>query len=303
MSRPSFLPTLVILSCATIWGSTWLAIKYGLDTLPPFLFASVRFAVAFVFLALWMGLQRVRWPRTAGDWRVMFVLGIILGVDYALVFWGEQFIESGIAAVLFSTMPFFVIVLSRFLLPDQPVTSLQVVGILFSFGGVVLIFFRDVRLTSDSVWGDAAMIGAAAFSALLSVYAKKHATGIHPVANTTVQVLLATLILLALGAVAENPDEFRISSSGWIAIVYLGLFGSAVAFVLYMWVIQKVSAVEASIIPVVSPLIAVLIGWATRDEALSSNVWMGGTLIVAGILFVNILPQIRHSMRTSKEAA
>ncbi len=289
-----YLPTIGILVCSMIWGSTWLAIKFGLDTLPPFLFAAIRFALACGFLLIWMKIQKLSFPRDAHTWKVMTVLGLVLGLDYALVFWGEQFIESGIAAVLFSTMPFFVAGFGRGMIPGHSVTRVQGIGILMSFGGVIVVFLRNVTQSHGFAWGDLAMIGAAACGAFISVYAKQHAHHIHSVTVSTVQVFVCAMVLLVLGLVTEDIGHLRITTGGWLAILYLAVFGSAIAFALYMWVIKKVSPVEASIVPVVSPLIAVLLGWLIRDEPLGWNALVGGTLIVGGVFLVNLLPHLRH---------
>jgi drug/metabolite transporter (DMT)-like permease len=300
-----YLPTIGILICSLIWGSTWLAIKFGLDTLPPFLFAAIRFAIAFGCLFVWMKVQRLKFPSDGHTWKVMTVLGAVLGLDYALVFWGEQFIDSGIAAVLFSTMPFFVIAFGRIMIPGHAVTRFQTVGITLSFAGVVVVFLRNLADAEHFIWGDLAMIGASSCGAFISVYAKKHAGHIHPVTVTTAQIAVCTMVLTAAGLAAEDPTALRWTWEGWMAILYLALFGSAMAFVLYMWVIKKVSPVEASIVPVVSPLVAVLLGWLMRAEPISWNVLAGGTMIVAGVFFVNILPQwqLPAQLDTQREAA
>jgi len=303
MSR--YLPTIGILICSVIWGSTWLAIKFGLDTLPPFLFAAIRFALAFGFLVLWMKIQKLSFPRDRQSWKVMIILGLVLGLDYALVFWGEQFINSGIAAVLFSTMPFFVVAFGRGMLPGHAVTRPQGFGILLSFGGVIVVFLRNLTEAGHFMWGDLAMIGAASCGAFISVYAKKHAHHIHSVTVSTVQVLVCSVVLFSMGLTTEDVGHLNITIGGWLAILYLAVFGSAIAFALYMWVIKKVSPVEASIVPVVSPLIAVVLGWFVRGESLGWNVLVGGTMIVAGVFFVNILPQLRQTGRLepAREAA
>src|SRR5436190_9280216 len=106
--KRTYLPSLAILLCTLIWGSTWLAIKIGLETLPPFLFAGMRFTIATILLYLFMRIQRIPFPKDRFSWKVMLVLGFYQMLDYALVFWGEQYIDSAMAAILFATMPFFV---------------------------------------------------------------------------------------------------------------------------------------------------------------------------------------------------
>jgi drug/metabolite transporter (DMT)-like permease len=127
-----------------VWGSTWLAIKVGLEYLPPFLFAGMRFATATVALLLLMKLMHAHMPRDRSSWSLMLFLGVFqITVPYGLVFWGEQYISSGLSAVLFATLPFFVSVFAHFFVGER-LTKLKVVGVFASFMGLVAIFWRDI---------------------------------------------------------------------------------------------------------------------------------------------------------------
>ena len=141
-SRPIAMAVLTLL--VFIWGSTWLVIKIGLETLPPFWFAGLRFTLATGVLYLFARWRGLRFPREWQVWKVMITLGLCELISYAAVFWGEQFIGSALAAVLFSTMPFIVIVLNYFFLKEFAIRVHQVIGIAISFIGVVLIFREDI---------------------------------------------------------------------------------------------------------------------------------------------------------------
>lgn len=219
----------------------------------------------------------------------MLFLGFFQMLDYAFVFWGEQFIDSAIGAILFATMPFFVVLLSYFMLKEHNITLIKIIGLTVSFIGVVIIFIKDILDSKNSVLGDISIILAAVCGAIISVYAKKHANEINAVTNTTVQMVMCAILLSTVGLVSEKTTEVNFTTSGILAIIYLSIVGSAVAFVLYMWVIKKVSAVEASIIPVVTPIIAVFLGWLVRGEKLGLNALIGCGFILVGIYLVNIL--------------
>ncbi len=289
MQNKSFLPTVVIVICSVIWGSTWLAIKIGLEHLPPFLFAGMRFILASALLYGFMRIQKINFPRNKYAWKTMLFLGFFQMLDYAFVFWGEQFIDSAIGAILFATMPFFVVLLSYFMLKEHNITLIKIIGLTVSFIGVVIIFIKDILDSKNSVLGDISIILAAVCGAIISVYAKKHANEINAVTNTTVQMVMCAILLSTVGLVSEKTTEVNFTTSGILAIIYLSIVGSAVAFVLYMWVIKKVSAVEASIIPVVTPIIAVFLGWLVRGEKLGLNALIGCGFILVGIYLVNIL--------------
>jgi len=287
-SHKHYWPHIAIAICTLIWGSTWLAIKIGLEDLPPFLFAGIRFVIASVLLLALMFFQRIRFPRDRHSWHVMLFLGFFQMLDYAFVFWGEQYIDSGIGAIIFATMPFFVIILGYLWLAEHKITGVKIFGTVVSFAGVTVVFLRDIHHIGTSWMGDVSIILAALCGAVISVYAKKHADGIHPVVNVTVQMVICAVCLLAAGLLTEDTSRLHWTPQSVASIFYLGVFGSAVAFVVYMWVIKKVSVVEAAIIPVATPLVAVILGWLVRGEALTVRAMIGCVLILIGVYFVNV---------------
>lgn len=289
MAQKSYLPALVIAILCVIWGSTWIAIKFGLEDLPPFLFAGMRFTLATALLVVFMKIQRIRFPADRRTWKIMLVLGVFQAIDYAAVFWAEQYIDSAVAAILFATMPFFVAMFSYFMLDDHRITWTQLTGITVSFIGVFFIFLRDVGHSRNSVAGDLVILVGSMSGAFISVYAKKHANDIHPVTNTTVQLGFAAASLTLIGLLAEDFRAFHVTPESLGAIVYLAMVGSAVAFVLYMWVIKKTTVMQASVITLCTPIVAILLGWFWRDEDLGGNVLIGTVLILTGVYVVNIL--------------
>ncbi len=289
MAQKSYLPALVIAILCVIWGSTWIAIKFGLEDLPPFLFAGMRFTLATALLVVFMKIQRIRFPADRRTWKIMLVLGVFQAIDYAAVFWAEQYIDSAVAAILFATMPFFVAMFSYFMLDDHRITWTQLTGITVSFIGVFFIFLRDVGHSRNSVAGDLVILVGSMSGAFISVYAKKHANHIHPVTNTTVQLGFAAASLTLIGLMAEDLGAFHVTPESLGAITYLAIVGSAVAFVLYMWVIKKTTVMQASVITLCTPIVAILLGWFWRHEDLGGNVLIGTILILTGVYVVNIL--------------
>lgn len=287
--KKSYWPTLVIFFLSFIWGSTWVAIQFGLESLPPFMFASMRFIVATVLVYIVMLVQKIPFPKDRYTWKVMIVIGIFQALDYMFVFWGEQYINAGLGAILFATMPFFVVIFNYFMAAKHEMTWVQIAGISVSFIGVVFIFGDDLSFTDKSIWGGLSMIFAAMSGAYMSVYAKLYSNHINPVANTFVQMLVSALGLGFLSLAFEPMQSFKLTLSGILAVLYLAGFGSALAFILYMWVIKKVSVIEASIIPLTTPIAAVVLGWLMRNEKFGMNVLTGGLLILAGVYMINVL--------------
>ncbi len=284
-------PLTAIAICTIIWGSTWLVIKIGLESWPPFWFAGFRFWVATALLLIMMRVKKASFPRDAKSWKIMSVIGLFHMLDYAFVFWGEQFIASAMGAILFGTMPFFVAVLGYFMLDEHHITRTKLSGVVLSFVGVVIIFGTDIVITENSWVGDLAIILASFFGAVIAVYVKKHANEISVFANTTVSMFYCAVSLTLLALVTEDFNAIRWTPTGIFMMLYLAVVGSAIAFVLYIWVIKKVSVLESSIIPVATPVIAVMLGWIVLDEKLGLHSWIGMAFILAGVYFVNIYKQ------------
>ncbi len=284
----------VWLLLSAIWGSTWLFIKVGLDDLPPFSFAGMRFAVAVVPLALIVILRRTPFPRAPRDWALMVWTGLVIFAGtYGLVFWAEQYISSGLAALLFATFPLFGLVAAHRSLPAERMTVLRVSGVLLGIVGVGLVL--STQLGADgplALWGSAAIVLAALGAAYAHVAIKRHAGHIDPAALTLVQMLAGMVPLLALGvALEDNPFALRWTATAVFSLLYLALVGSALAFVLLYWLIKHMDVTKTMLITLVTPLIAVLLGIVILDEALTWRTTTGGLAIMAGLALTVFSPQ------------
>ena len=160
MSR---LPLLVWLSLCAIWGSTWLGIKLGLRDLPPITFAGIRFALAALLLGAIVLIRRIRQPLTARDWRLLAYTGFLtITVNYALVFWGEQYISSGLAALLSATVPLFGLPLAHWYLASEPISWAKIAGILLGLVGVAIVFSGELGVGGPlALWASVGIIVAA----------------------------------------------------------------------------------------------------------------------------------------------
>ena len=155
-----FRAAFVWLLLSLVWGSTWLFIKLGLTDLPPLSFAGIRFAVAIVPLAVLVAVRRPRAPRRAGDWGFMAVTGFMtFSITYGLVFWGEQYISSGLAALLFATFPLFGLVIAHAYVPAEPITPRKVLGVILGIGGVGIVLSNQLTAIGvTALWGSAAVV-------------------------------------------------------------------------------------------------------------------------------------------------
>jgi drug/metabolite transporter (DMT)-like permease len=217
----------------------------------------------------------------------MLFLGIFqLTIPYGLVFWGEQYISSGLAAVLFATLPFFVVVFAH-LLVDEKLTKVKAVGIVASFGGLVAIFWRDIVAQSVAAqapfFGGIAVVGSTASAALANVVAKRYANKIDPSANVLVQSATCSVVLSTLGLLTESklPMDFTFVSVGMI--LFLGIVGSALAFVGLYWLLTQTTATNTSLLAFTTPILALLLGWLALGEVPAPSVGLGSVLILTGV--------------------
>ncbi len=279
-----------------IWSSTWVAIKIGLEDCPPLLGAGIRFAVAGLVLLVIAALQR----RPLGtDWLLAGVLALApFAFAYGLVYWGEQYVPSGLAAVLFGIMPLYTALLAGVLLPNEPLRAPLLLGVLIGIGGLSLAFLESVELGSDK-----AAIGAAALAlsplgaAVGSVSQKRRAAELDAVVLNGWAMLVGGLLLLLISALGENWGEAAWSAESVGSIVYLALFGSAVAFVTLTVLLRHISAQAVSFLTMLLPFGALVFGATLYDEPITARALAGAALVATGLLIA------QRSRRQPKECA
>jgi drug/metabolite transporter (DMT)-like permease len=272
-----------------IWGSTWLFIKLGLADLPPLTFAGLRFLFASLILVGLILARGVRWPRRSRDWLVIAIVGLLqFSLNYGLVFWGEQRISSGLAAVLQSTFPAFGLVIAHFYLPGERMTARKVVGVLLGFTGVAIVFSQQLSFTGQSAFlGSIALVLSAFFGSYGNVLVKAYGTQIDPFVLAAGQMICGFPPLLALGIATEgNPFRFHWTGRAIVALAYLIVIGSVVAFTLYYWLVRQMDVVNTMLIALITPVIAVLLGMIVLHEQLNWRLFAGAACIISGIGFI-----------------
>ena len=278
--------TLVWILLGLIWGSTWLFIKLGLEDLPPLTFAGIRFLVASIPLLLLLLARRRFMPRRPRDWGIMVATGIAtFSICYGLVFWGENHIPVGLTSVLYTTQPLFGLFLAHVLLRDEPITMRRLGGVLLGIGGVVLLFSHQLSAKDPlALAGMCAILASALAAAVAAVVIKRWGTTIDPIWLACVQMVAGFIPLLVLGVALEgNPFRFHWTPMAWTALLYLSLIGSALPFVLYYWLLQRMEATRVQLIALACPIVAVFLGWIVLHETQSWRTALGATGVLAGL--------------------
>src|SRR5215207_6495082 len=280
---------LVWLVLCGIWGSTWLFIKLGLADLPPISFAGIRFVIACLILFSIIRIRGIQLPRARADWILLSATGILsFGLNYGLIFWGEQYISSGLAALLQATIPAFALVFAHFHLPGERLTWARIGGVVLGVCGVAVVFSNQLAVAGrQALAGCVALILSAAFAAYSNVLVKAHGKNLNPAILTAGQMFFGLLLLLAVGIPLEgNPFRFHWTPMAVIALLYLAVVGSVIAFLLYYWLILNMDVTKSMLIALVTPVVAVILGMIVLNEEFGWRTLAGGAMIILGIAFI-----------------
>ncbi|HVG34698.1 MAG TPA: EamA family transporter [Pyrinomonadaceae bacterium] len=282
--------------CA-IWGSTWLFIKIGLQYLPPVTFAGIRFVIASLILLLIVFIRHRPIPRRRADWLLIAVTGVqAFAINYGLIFWGEQHISSGLAALLQTTIPAFGLVIAHVHLPSERMTFTKVFGVILGIAGVGIIFSNQLSSEGPlALWGSAAIVTGAFSAAYANVLVKARGGHLDPAMLASGQMFFGLIPLLIVGISTEgNPLYFHWTGMAVVALLYLVLIGSVIAFLLYYWLVRNMDVTKTMLIALVTPLFAVTLGMIVLDERLSWRTLLGGACIMSGIGLI-VLRRIKES--------
>ncbi|MEW6061201.1 MAG: EamA family transporter [Bacteroidota bacterium] len=274
----------------TIWGSTWLVIKVGLETMTPLLSAGLRFAVAGVVLFGIIRLRNIVIPWNSKTAAFFITVSLTsFSVPFALVYWGEQHVSSGLTSILFAVFPFCVAIMSFLMLPNEKLTLAKIAGIILGFSGVVVIFLNDVRFGTgtEQVLGMAAIVCSALIQAFSAVLIKKHAHDLSPFVVSFIPMSFAGIFLTVGGLLFENLSVVQFTPAAIFSILFLAVFGSVTTFVSYFWLLKRVEVVLLSLTSFITPIIAVLLGVIILNESVSSHLLLGSSLVLGGILAAN----------------
>jgi drug/metabolite transporter (DMT)-like permease len=289
MKNDRILTWLGFIIISTVWGSTWLAIKIGLQTVPPFLAAGFRFVVASAVLYGIIRARRLKIASTPDARKVYFALGVLsFAIPFALAYWGQQFIPSGLGSILFCAFPLCVALFSHFILVNERLDAFKAVGTLLGFVGILVIFSPDLTLTDSSAYvGMAAVLLSAVMQAYALVITKKHGQEVNTITMTFVGMVIGAVVLIALGVLFEPMDSIVWSAGAVGSILYLAVIGSVLTFVSYYWLLKRIDAVYLSLTSFINPIVAVILGALILNERLASTVMAGAMLVLTGILVSN----------------
>jgi drug/metabolite transporter (DMT)-like permease len=280
---------LVWLLLCCIWGSTWLFIKLGLEDLPPLTFAGIRFLIASIILLALLRIRGHALPRSGRDWLLLAIVGVTaFSLNYGLLFWGEQYIPSGLAALLQATAPAFGLVVAHFYLPSERMTLAKVGGVLVGVLGVGVIFSNQLKVAGPrALAGCLALLVSAVCVAYSNVLVKAYSNHLEPTVLAAGQMMCGLVLLLVVGIPLEgNPFKFHWTPLAFLALFYLAIVGSVIAFILYYWLMQRMDVTNTLLIALVTPVVAVTLGMIVLKEKLEWRTLAGGAMIISGLALI-----------------
>jgi drug/metabolite transporter (DMT)-like permease len=288
-SRPTTRDWLLFGCISVFWGSSYLFIKLGIETLSPFTLIACRLFFGAVILAVALRLARVTLPRersTYGKLVIMALFNIV--IPFSLITWGERYIDSAVAAILQATTPLFTIIFASLALSEEALTLNRLVGLIIGFGGVVILLGRALGGGGgDQIVGEVAIALSSLSYAAGNVFVRLRMRGLHPTVPAFFQVGIAFVIVAALAVVFESPVHLPADFQALFSVVWLGVFGSALAYLIYFRLVHVLGPTRLSLTTYVMPIVAIALGLAVRGERLDIRELVGAGVILGGVGLVN----------------
>jgi drug/metabolite transporter (DMT)-like permease len=268
-----------------VWGSTWIVIQVGLRDVPAFTGLLSRFALAAGGFAVLAKYFAAREGGSSPPFRLAFVLGTFnFTGSYCIVYYTEQFIPSSLAALLFATYPLMLAIGAHFAIPGERVTPRSAVGFLLGFAGVALLFVHDIpKLGPEAIAPAALMLGSPLVVMLGTLYVKRHAAGVSSLLLNRDGLVISTIQVALVTAVAEWGADVAWTPSAVASIVYLALFGTVATFGIYFWLMRTAPASFLALTAYLTPAIAVLLGAVFGGEPVSRDTLIGAAFILLGV--------------------
>jgi drug/metabolite transporter (DMT)-like permease len=287
-SRTSQIDWLIFLALGFMWGSSYLFIKIGVETLEPFTLIALRLGIGLALLSTVVFLAREalpREPRIYGHLLVMAVINIAL--PFFLITSAEKTTDSALAAIINGSTPLFTIVIAAILLDDEPITVNRLIGLVVGFVGVIVIVSRALGSAESSVGGELALVGSSISYATGAVYARRNVRGLRPMIPALFQVGFAFVITAILALVTEHPFAAEIRPDTLLAVVWLGILGSGLAYLAVFRLFAHWGATRTALVAYLLPVWGIVLGYLVLDEQIDGRIVLGTALVIGGVALVN----------------
>jgi drug/metabolite transporter (DMT)-like permease len=273
-----------------MWGSSYLFIKIGVeDGLEPFTLIMLRLLIGFALLAVVVAAAREALPPMGRIYGHLFVMGAInIAIPFSLITWAEQTVDSSVAAILNAAVPLFVMIIAAIFLRDERLSAGRIVGLFVGFVGVaVLVGFDPADLASGDMAGEIALIGSTISYAIGAVYSRRNIHGLRPMIPALFQVFFGLVIVTVLAFVFESPLATTFTQESLFAVIWLGLLGSGLAYLVFFRILGRWGATRTSMVAYLLPIYGIVLGAIVLNEPIDATTIVGTGLIIGGVALVN----------------
>ena len=279
---------LAFLLLGAIWSSSFMWIKIAVQEVGPITLVAFRVLFGLLFGVAVILIQRVQLPSSFKEWTPVLLLGVTnVAIPFFLISWGEQSIDSAVAAILDATVPLFTILIAHYMLRDDKMTVPKVTGLLIGFAGVVILMSKDLGASSSSILGQLAVVLACVFYSGSSVFARRTTEDTPAILRSAGPLLSATAIMWLATFLVERPVKIPHLGVTWIALLFLGVLGSGLAFVLSYYLLHEIGPTRTSMVTYLFPIGGVILGVIFLGEKLSWQLLAGSVLVIASLAVVN----------------
>ncbi|MEI8134119.1 MAG: EamA family transporter [bacterium] len=269
-----------------IWGSTWLVIHIGAESgLPPFSGGGLRFCLATILIWAYVLFKKVELPKSWNEFRSVLIVGLLSnGISFGIVYSTSKFIPSGLGAVIFGTMPLLTATISHWAFRSQKLSRTRIIGIIVGILGIATIFYPQFgTLDSEHIWAMLVLLISPTVSAFSAVITKRSTQEVHPIMINAITTSVGAIILGSIALLTEPVGSIAFDLTQVWTIAYLAIIGTIVTFGIYFRLIKETSAVTMSYVAIITPMIAVLVGWFFGHEHLDYYSLAGSVLVVTGV--------------------
>ena len=280
---------LIFLALGLMWGSSYLFIKIGVETLEPFTLIALRLGIGLTVLVTVVALAREPLPRSARMYGHLFVMSIVsVALPFFLITFAEQTTDSALAAIFGASVPLFVIVIAAIFLHDEPITVNRLAGLAIGFAGVVILVSPSLAAVSGSnPIGEIALIGSSLSYAAGGVYARRNVRELRPMIPAVFQVGFAFVITAVLALLLERPFETVVRPDTVISVLWLGILGSGLAYLAFFRLLGRWGATRTSLVAYLLPVVGIVLGVLVLSEQMDARILLGTAFVIGGVALVN----------------
>ncbi|MEW6507973.1 MAG: EamA family transporter [Bacteroidota bacterium] len=287
-NNENFKAYLAWISICIIWGTTYLAIRIGVEDIPPVLFAGLRWLIAGPILFLFLRLRGMPLPQKE-DLIPMGIIGLaLLGIGNGFVVFAEQSVPSGLTSLLVTTVPFWIVGIEAFMPKGVRLNPIVIFGLLLGLTGIILIFGNDLGslLEPKFLAGVIGLMIAVIGWSAGTIYSKYKRVSVHPLMGASVQMIIAGVFLTILGVTLGEASSLHFTNDSLIAFIYLIIFGSLIGYASYIYAVAHLPVSLVSTYAYVNPVIALFLGWFVLNETITSEIFIGAAVILLGVALV-----------------